>query len=103
MPGHLQALVVEDTVLWLRTLFLYAVAQAAVDVAEGAFDPVISGGLGRLEVTFNAVPASGLASVPPSGPSDSASDETLLPEGLTNAVSLAKWALQQAAKRLARR
>ena len=74
LPGNLAGLVTEDNILWLRCLFLYAVAQAAADG--------------------------------PPNPSEGLADAGLLegcsvfPDGITDAVDLAKWALKRAAANL---
>ena len=78
LPGRLAELVLEDSVLWLRFVFLYAVAQAAADG---------SGDSGKESCDFPA-------------------EEDWLPtppSNLTDPLELAKWALQQAAVNLDRK
>ena len=75
LPGHLASVVKEDNVLWLRFLFLYALAQAAGD---GPQVPEAAEGIERVLREVESVP-----------------------DGVTSAFDLAKWALQQAAKNLA--
>ena len=89
LPGHLKAMVVEDSVLWLRTLLLYAVSQTSLDASSGFCSP-------RKKVTARGVAGSG----PPTG-HEALSWDVSPPEGLQDPVSLAQWALQQAAQRLA--
>ena len=78
LMGRLAELVLEDSVLWLRFVFLYAVAQAAADG---------SGDSGKESCDFPA-------------------EEDWLPtppSNLTDPLELAKWALQQAAVNLDRK
>ena len=74
LPGHLYDLVSEDSVLWMRFVLLYAVAQAHADkVATGP-------------------------ELPPEPNALELSDQGVPPVGVRDAVDLARWALQQAAR-----
>ena len=77
IPGHLQELVVGDNVLWLRTVFLYAVAQAA---ADGAYSPSVETGGGCTDRN-PPVPVSP-------------------PQHVQDPIALAKWAISVASSRL---
>ena len=76
LAGHLRQLVVEDSVLWMRFLLVFAVAQAYLDkeidepaVAEDAAENSTEGDL-------------------------------VLPPGVDDPLELAKWALSRAAERM---
>ena len=74
LTGDLVQLVREDSVLWLRFLFLHAVAQAA---ADGPPEPGLLPGLEGV-----------------------IKNEVVVPPEISTPFELAKWALQQAAKNM---
>ena len=85
LPGHLQEMLVEDSVLWLRTLLLYAVAQAS---AESLSVPQTqaSGEVGEAKVQAGT----GSSECMPVSP----------PPDVQDPVGLAQWAIRQAARNL---
>ena len=74
LPGDLAQLVREDSVLWLRFLFIHAVAQAAAD------GPPEQQYVSELEAALNG--------------------DIVIPPEITTPFELAKWALQKAADKL---
>ena len=78
LTGHLQELVSEDSVLWMRFVLLYAVAQAQAD-----------------EVVEVAGDGAELGSVEPE-------PQVVFPPEIRDPVALARWALRQAAEKLKR-
>ena len=74
LPGDLAQLVREDSVLWLRFLFIHAVAQAAAD------GPPDQQYVPELEAALNG--------------------DIVIPPEITTPFELAKWALQKAADKL---
>ena len=93
LPGHLHDVVRGDSVLWLRFLLLYAVAQASADVgSEIALQTDVEGSTGRntkdswRRVAGNGDRQAAVCAAPPMEGKDP--------------LQLAKWALQQAAARM---
>ena len=76
LPGHLGELAVKDSVLWMRTVLLYAVAQAVADVQLWGPGTDSCSKMGGSPPIFSP------------------------PTGLQDPVSLAKWALSVASSRL---
>ena len=74
LPGDLAHLVEEDSVLWLRFLFLHALSQASAD------GPPEAQHCQAIELALQ--------------------DEPVIPSDITTPLELAKWALQRAAERL---
>ena len=82
LPEHWKQMVKSDSVLWLRFLLAYAVAQASSDVAVLIPDSNQSGG-DQVEVA-----------------SCNQQQVQTLPQGVDDPVELARWALPEAVKRL---
>ena len=93
LPGHLYDLVRGDSVLWLRFLLLYAVAQASADhgSSEGVQTDVREkeayeeANMWRREFTVGR---------------EAEASHVVPPADVRDPVQLAKWALQQAAARM---
>ena len=79
LPGHLCDMVLGDSVLWMRTLLLYAVAQASAEASNARSEVKGPGEVGIPQPSAVSPPAH-----------------------LRDPVSLAQWAIQQAAKNLTR-
>ena len=82
LTGHWKNMVKGDSVLWLRFLLAYAVAQAAADAP-------------RLQIRQGHVSDS---LTPPSA--QVWLEAISIPRGVTNPMDLARWALSEAAKRV---
>ena len=87
LSGDLQALVRDDSVLWLRFLMLYSVAQAAADASSPQ------------PVTVEASEERPIG-LPKENPEELVQGIESVPEGMKDPLEIAKWALRQAAERL---